>query len=94
MKTATGKLRLKEIDEDEEREEEYEIEEDDDEFYAMVELKRMKNVSYAFMANKFPNLNFRKNQPFRSKENENSFNLGTRETLMQEDSRKVSIKKK
>lgn len=36
----------------------------------------MENQSYAFMARKFLNLRFKKNQPFRSKPPNNSFNKG------------------
>lgn len=47
---------------------ECEAEESEDEFYSMTEHEAEEiDKSYAFMAMKFPNLIFRKNQPFREK---------------------------
>ncbi|MGI4673436.1 hypothetical protein ACR2XN_28635, partial [Klebsiella pneumoniae] len=84
LEAATGQLRIEEVCEDEaEGEEEDKAGEDaEDEFYSLEELDGMKNSSYAFMARKFPNLRFKKNQPFRAKPKKSFFNKGKGSILL------------
>ncbi|MGI4673439.1 hypothetical protein ACR2XN_28650, partial [Klebsiella pneumoniae] len=78
LEAATSQLKIEEIveDETEEEKETKDDEETEDEFYTLEELDGLKNSSYAFMARKFPNLRFKKNQPFRAKPKKSFFNKG------------------
>ncbi|KAK1378931.1 hypothetical protein POM88_025675 [Heracleum sosnowskyi] len=58
---------------------------EEDEFYSIDELDKMENKSFAYMARRYPNIRFKRRQPFKSKFNSgnaggssssNSFNKG------------------
>lgn len=67
---------IEEICDDEPETEEPEDEEEVDEFYSLEELDAVENMSFAFIARKFPNIRFSRKQQFKPKTQGNHFNRG------------------
>lgn len=77
LEDGTSRLRIGEIVDEDQDSKNSAVDDEESEFYSLKELDAMENSSYAFMARKFPNLRFKRNQPFKANhQSSSSFNKG------------------